>query len=99
MAKIKYRLGDGSIGEVNIPRVVSSWVNFGVVQPYHTASVSVDLSVFGYTGEPQVWFQPYQGAACVSVGNVTPTSCSLWCYNPTNGEAPMQGWLKSCDYV
>lgn len=97
MAKIKYRDGD-RIEEVHIPRIVSVWVNFGNVPAYHTATYIADISEFGYVAEPQVWFQPYQGAACVSVGNVSATQCNLWCYNPTNGEAPMSGWLKLCEY-
>lgn len=98
MAKLKYRSDDG-FEEIGIQGpILSTWVNFGNVPAYHTVTYLVDFSGFGYVAEPQVWFQPYQGAACVSVGNVSATQCSLWCYNPTNGEAPMSGWLKSCSY-
>ena len=79
-------------------KVLGAWCNFGSVPAYSTAHFTADLRSLGYTAEPQVWFQPYQGAACVSVGSITQNECVLWAYNPTNAAAVISGWLKTCEY-
>mgnify|MGYP007039281087 CR=1 FL=1 len=96
--RLKYRNGDSFASLPMQSPIYSTWVDFGTVLAYSTVVSTADLSTLKYTVEPQAWFQPYQGASCVSIWTVSALSCELRAYNPTNAAAHLTGWLKTCEY-
>lgn len=96
--KLRYRQ-DGSL--VTVPMqtpIASTWVSIGNLNGGDLIGYGIDLSILGYTVEPQVRFQPYRCSCVVSVYQISPTYCRLWVYNPKSTTEVMQGWPKTCEY-
>lgn len=96
--KLKYRQ-DGSLVTVPIQTpIASTWVSIGNLNGGDLIGYDIDLSILGYTAEPQVWFQPYRCSCVASIYQISPTYCRLWAYNPTGASTTVQRWLKTCEY-
>lgn len=83
---------------VSQAKIKSTWITFGAVPAASTVTVNVDIANLHYQSDPQVWFQSYGGAACVSVTSVQADSVTLRAYNPSASSATISGWVKTCPY-
>ena len=69
------------------------------MEPGSTLDHTVDISQFGFTVEPQVWFQSFDTMSRVTIKSISATSIWLHFYNDLSWSENVRGWLKLTNYV